>query len=217
MSFVDSASVEHMTAALGERDQLAYAVLFLGAFFETLIPTSLFVLGEVFFIAGALLAGMGILNVWAVLAVLYAGAILGDNASYWLGRRYGSSLFDRLARWPLVGRLVHNNNYRRGVTFFERRGAAAVFAARLSGPLSWVMPAMAGAFRLDYATFLRFNTLGIVVGIGQFIAVGYFFGEYLPSILYFADRFGSTILASLVTLLAAGGWLWWRRRAQALP
>ncbi|MGB8078543.1 MAG: hypothetical protein WCF09_11770, partial [Gallionella sp.] len=106
MSFVDSASLEHMTAFLGERDQLAYAVLFLGAFFETLIPTSLVVLGEVFFVAGALLAGMGILNVWAVLAVLYAGGILGDNSSYWLGRHFGSSLFDHLARLPVVGRLA---------------------------------------------------------------------------------------------------------------
>ncbi len=217
MSFVDPVALEHMTAVLGERDQLAYAVLFLGAFFETLIPTSLVVLGEVFFIAGALLAGMGILNVWAVLAVLYAGGILGDNASYWLGRRFGSSLFDHLARWPLVGRLARSDNYRRGVAFFERRGAIAVFAARLSGPLSWVMPAMAGVFRLNYITFLRFNTLGIMIGIGQFIVVGYFFGAYLPSILEYAARFSTTILAFLSALVAVGVWYWRRRRAQALP
>jgi membrane-associated protein len=171
----------------------------------------------VFFIAGALLAGMGILNVWAVLAALYAGGIVGDNASYWLGRRFGSSLFDHLARWPLVGRLMHHDNYRRGIAFFERRGAVAVFAARLSGPLSWVMPAMAGMFRLDYATFLRFNTLGIIFGIGQFIAVGYFFGEYLPLILGLADRFGPAILASFSTMIAAGAWYWWRRKPQAVP
>ena len=115
MSFVDFASLEHVTAILAEQNQVAYAVLFLGAFFETLIPTSLFVLGEVFFIAGALLAGMGALNIWAVLAVLYAGGIFGDNTSYWLGRRYGSSLFAHLARWPVVGRLVHHDNYQRGV------------------------------------------------------------------------------------------------------
>ena len=217
MSFVNPASLEHMTALLGEHNDLAYAVLFLGAFFETLIPTSLVVLGEVFFIAGALLAGMAILNVWAVLGVLYAGGILGDNASYWLGRHFGLQLFDSLAHWPLVGRLVHQDNYQRGVVFFERRGAIAVFAARLSGPLSWVMPAMAGVFRLDYATFLRYNTVGIMIGIGQFIVAGYFFGEYLSLIFEWADRFGSTILASFLTMIAAGAWYWWRRRAQAIP
>ena len=216
MSFVDHATLEHLTAALGESNDLAYGLLFLGAFFETLIPTSLVVLGEVFFIAGALLAGMEILNVWAVLAVLYAGGILGDNASYWLGRHFGLSLFEGLARWPLVGRLLHDENYRRGVAFFERRGAIAVLVARLSGPLSWVMPAMAGVFRLNYGTFLRFNTIGIVIGIGQFMIVGYFFGEYLPLILEWADRFGPAILAFVSALIAAGTWYWWRRREQAL-
>ena len=44
---------------------------------------------------------------------------------------------------------------------------------------------MAGVFGLDYATFIRFNTLGILIGIGQFIVVGYFFGANLPSILDF--------------------------------
>jgi membrane-associated protein len=159
---------------------------------------------------------MGTLNVWVVLAVLYAGGILGDNASYWLGRRYGLSLFEGLARWPLVGRLLHRDNYLRGISFFERRGAAAVFAARLSGPLSWVAPAMAGVFRLDYGTFLRFNSLGIMIGIGQFIVVGYFFGEYLPSILDLADRFGTAVLATVSAPLAAGAWYWRKRRVQVV-
>jgi membrane-associated protein len=214
MSFVDFASLEYVTAILGKLDQLAYGVLFLGAFFETLIPTSLFVLGELFFIAGALLAGMGILNVWAVLAMLYAGGILGDNASYWLGRHFGLSLFEGLARWPVIGRLVHHDNYRRGVMFFERHGGIAIFMARLSGPLSWVMPAMAGVFRVDYPTFICFNTLGISIGIGQFIIVGYFFGAHLSSIFDFTARFGNIIIASLLTLLVTVGWLWWRRRLQ---
>jgi membrane-associated protein len=153
-----------------------------------------------------------------VLGVLYAGGILGDNASYWLGRYFGMSLFESLVRWPLIGKLVHQDNYRRGVAFFERRGAIAVFVARLCGPLSWVMPTMAGVFRLDYATFLCFNTLGIMIGIGQFIVVGYFFGENLPAILQYAERFGATIFAFLVASVAAGAWYWWsKRRAQALP
>ncbi len=212
MSFGDLNSLHQLTAVLGSHDRLAYDALFLGAFFETLIPTSLFVMGEVFLLAGALLAGMGILNVWAVLAAMYAGGILGDTASYWLGRRYGSILFERLMRWPLVGRLFHEDNYRRGAEFFQRRGAAAVFIARLSGPLSWVMPAMAGVFRLDYASFLKWNTLGVLVGIGQFIVVGYYFGAYLPALIAYAHSYSAPALAAFAALLAAVLWVQWRRR-----
>jgi len=198
-SFADITSPEQMAAVIGAQRQMAYALLFLGAFFETLIPFSLAVLGEVFFLSGALLAGMGALDIWAVVGVLYAGGILGDNASYWLGRNYGASLFERLSCWPLVGRLMHDNNYQRGIDFFQRRGAIAVFTARLSGPLSWVMPAMAGAFRLNYATFLRFNTLGVIIGIGQFIVLGYFFGGQLETILAW---FRQTDISNIITITA---------------
>jgi len=212
MSYADLDSLHRLTAVLGEHDHLAYVALFLGAFFETLIPTSLLVMGEVFLLAGALLAGVGTLNVWAVLAALYAGGLLGDNASYWLGRHFGLSLFERLKRWPLLGRLFHDDNYRRGVEFFERRGPIVVFVARLSGPLSKIMPAMAGVFRVDYASFLRFNTPGVIVGIGQLVVVGYYFGEYLPMLLYYANSYSGAIVAFLLVLIALAAWFWRRRR-----
>ena len=207
-SFVDITSPQQMAALLGEQNQIAYAVLFLGAFFETLIPFSLVVLGEIFFLSGALLAGMGALDLWLVMAVLYAGGIGGDNLSYWLGRHYGASLFGHLAQWPGAGRLIHPDNYRRGREFFQRRGALAVLIARLSGPLSWVTPAMAGIFRLNYATFLRFNTLGVVIGIGEFILIGYFFGGHITSILEWFSNMSATI-AIIAALIALGTFCSW--------
>lgn len=207
MSFGDLLQLEPMTAFLSQYRTGAYAVLFFGAFFETLIPFSLAILGEVFFLSGALLAGLGALDIWVVMTVLYLGGILGDNASYWIGRRYGEGLFGRLAGWPLLGRWFGEANYDKGLAFFQRRGAVAVFLARFSGPLSWVMPALAGAFRLRYTTFLRFNTLGVILGISQFILLGYFFGSHLEAILSWLDRYGLLIAMGVVLLLLAG-WRW---------
>jgi len=178
---------------------------------------SLFVLGELFFISGALLAGMGVLNVWLVLLTFYGGGILGDNASYWLGRKFGEPLFGFMVRMPLLGRVAHDEHYQRGVAFFEQRGAVAIFIARLSGPLSWVMPAMAGMFRLDYATFIRFNTPAVILGIGQFMLVGYCFGSYLPRIIASADRYGAVLFGLLVAaLLLVALYKWARRKAPAV-
>jgi len=213
MSFADLIQQPQLLAEqLAQYRGGAYAVLFLGAFFETLIPFSLAILGEVVFLSGALLAGMGALDIWAVTAVLLLGGLFGDNASYWLGRRYGEGLFGRLARWPLLGRLFHAESVVRGREFFRRRGGYAVFAARLSGPLSWVMPALAGAFRLDYRTFLPYNALGVILGISQVILVGYLFGSQLETILAWLGRFGFTLGVGLVLLgLAAWRWRVWRR------
>ena len=212
-SFVDITTPQQMVALLGNHSQIAYAVLFLGAFFETLIPFSLIVLGEVFFLAGALLAGMGALDLWLVMTALYAGGIGGDNLSYWLGRHYGIPLFGQLARWPWVGRVIHDANHQRGMEFFERRGAMAVLIARLSGPLSWVTPAMAGVFRLNYATFVRFNALGVIIGIGEFILIGYFFGNHLPAILAWFSNMSATIalIAALIAVLGFCSWYYLTR------
>ncbi|MET0089247.1 MAG: hypothetical protein ABW068_04365 [Candidatus Thiodiazotropha sp.] len=63
MSFADLLQPQRLTELLSQYRDGAYAVLFLGAFFETLIPFSLAILGEVFFLSGAMLAGMGALNI----------------------------------------------------------------------------------------------------------------------------------------------------------
>lgn len=202
MSFADIGSLGQLLELLGQHRHWAYLALFLGAFFETVIPFSLIVLGELFFLPGALLAGSGVLELWGVMAALYGGGILGDNVSYWMGRRYGSELFDHCARWPLTGRLLHRENYEKGVEFFRRRGAVAVFTARLSGPLSWITPAMAGVFRLNYPTFLRFNTPAVIIGISEFIVVGYFFGNHLAAILDWSRRYGISITVAAASLAA---------------
>lgn len=206
MSSAEIGLLDELLAVLGTHHNAAYVVLFLGAFFETLIPFSLAVVGEVFFLTGALLAGVGTLDLWAVMTVLFGGGLLGDNASYWIGRHHGVALFDHLARWPIARRYVRPDNYNKGRDFFRRHGALAVFTARLSGPLSWVMPAMAGIFRLNYATFLRYNTLGVILGIGQFIILGYFFGSHIDVILGWLDQYGIIIAAGVFTAATAIAW-----------
>jgi membrane-associated protein len=202
MSFADFSSLDQLLAFLQHHRHEAYVILFLGAFLETVIPFSLIVLGEVVFLSGSLLAGMGVLDLGGVMAALYIGGILGDNASYWMGHYYGAGLFERLAHWPLIGRLVHPENYDKGVEFFRKRGALAVFTARLSGPLSWVTPAMAGIFRLNYLTFLRFNTPAVIIGISEFVIIGYFFGNHIDTILAWMQHYALALGLIVVGVIA---------------
>lgn len=206
MLFADFTTPHEFLALFTHYRNAAYPVLFLGAFFETLIPFSLVVYGEPFFIAGAVLAGVGTLDIGPVAAVLYAGGILGDNCSYWLGRCYGMELFDALSRWPMARRYFKHNSHEQGIAFFRRRGSSAVFFARLCGPFSWFVPALAGIFRLRYRDFILFNTLGVVIGIGEFLALGYFFGNNLDSIATWLTRFGSIPLVIILFILTVFLW-----------
>lgn len=206
MSFADGTSLRQLLAFLDAHRQWAYGILFLGAYFETVVPFSLIVPGEVFFLGGALLAGMGALDLWTVLAVLYGGGILGDNSSYWIGRHFGVELLGRVARLPVIGRLAHPVCHQKCIAFFRRRGALAVFTARLSGPASWVTPALAGIFRLEYPTFLRCNTPAVIIGISEFVLAGYFFARHLETLGRWLDdgaRIGLAVAAAILVGLSA--------------
>ena len=156
---------------------LFYLILFLGSMFETIIGISFFVYGEIFFLTGSILAGMGILNIWIVIAILYSGGILGDNISYFLGKIYGISLYKKLSKVKIIKKIINEKNYKKGSEFFCKYGAVSVFLGRLLGPLSWVTPFIAGTYKLSYKKFLPYDIAGVIIGIGQFIIVGYFFGR----------------------------------------
>ncbi len=52
--------------------------------------------GETALIAASVLASQGQYSIVAVIAVAAAGAIVGDNAGYWLGRKGGRALLRRI-------------------------------------------------------------------------------------------------------------------------
>lgn len=159
-----------MGTFLAAHTLLSYAVLFFGSYFETLIGVGFFIYGEIFFIPGALLAGAGVLNIWLVAFALILGGVLGDSSSFALGRHYGASIFKE------HNKIFNHTNYQKGLDFFAKYGTKAVFFARLLGPVSWITPFLAGTYKVPYPRFLGYNIMGVTVGIGQFLIVGYFFG-----------------------------------------
>ena len=193
-------AIDALIAFLIHHQALAYGILFAGSMFETIIGFSFFVYGEIFFLSGSILAGMGILNVWEVMGVLYLGGMVGDSISYFLGKAYGFALYTRLSRVPILQKHINKSRFSKGARFFRKHGAWSVFFGRLLGPISWVTPFMAGTYQLAYRKFLPFEMMGVVIGIGQFIVAGYFFGKHFDQVL----RWVETYIVVLVFLSVLG-------------
>lgn len=173
---------------------LAYLVLFVGSFLETLVGVGFFIYGEFLFLPGAMLAGLHVLNIWLVAIALIGGGILGDSASYFLGARYGIKVFKD------KNRFLNHKNRQRGEDFFQKYGDKGIFLARLLGPLSWITPFLAGVYNVPYRRFLKYNIPGVLVGIGQFIVVGYFFGNRYKEVLSFVQTYVAIIIFMVVTV-----------------
>jgi membrane-associated protein len=167
---------------------LAYVVLFSGSYFESLVGPSFFIPGEIFLLPGSILAGAGTLNIWFVVLVLYGGAILGDSSSYWIGRMIGTSIFHDRKKF------LNFKNYRRIETLLEKYGNSAIFFARFIPPFPKIAPVAAGIFEVPYPTFLMYNIPGIMIGVGQFIAVGYFFGNRYELVMWIVERYTLLLL-----------------------
>lgn len=168
---------------------IAYITLFLGSYFEALIGTSFFVPGEIFFIAGSVAAGMGSLSIWVVALLFYAGGILGDHSSYLIGRIWGDRFYQVLKRQRLFAYFLKNDLYGKANRFFKKYGGWSVLTARFLGPAAWVTPFLAGTFKLPYRQFVLFDIPAVILGIGQFIFVGYFFGAQYQSILRIVQQY----------------------------
>jgi membrane protein DedA with SNARE-associated domain len=135
----------------------AGAIIFLMAFAEGLTVVGLLVPGVVMLTASGALVAAGVLDFWTVYLAIAGGAILGDAASYWLGRHYGESLFQL---WPFNRR---PDLRRRGEAFFQRHGSKSVFLARFIGPLRAVVPTTAGMMAMPHRQFQTFNILSAVI------------------------------------------------------
>ena len=135
----------------------AMPIIFLVVFCESFAFLSLLVPGTAILAAAGTLAGTGTLPVTDLLVGAIPGAILGDAASYWLGRRFGSRI---LAAWPFRD---HPEMVAKGQDYLQRYGALSEFVCRFFGPLRAVVPLMAGMGGMRAGPFMVANVASAVV------------------------------------------------------
>jgi membrane protein DedA with SNARE-associated domain len=145
-------------------------------------------------------------NWFSVVAVALAGSTVGSYAGYWLARWGGPKL---LHRWGArVG--VSPREIDRAHQFFERRGEATVFLARLLPLIRAYISYPAGAARMDQGKFLAFTTLGALPFTVALVYLGVVIGDNLPLVSHY---FGYLDVAVVVALIGLGvAFLVWRRR-----
>lgn len=174
-----------------------YAVVFFGVFLEN---TGLPVPGETMLLAGAAMAQFGRLSLAWVIVTAIAGATLGDNLGFLIGRNGGRVLAERYgSRFGLSGRRLAEFD-----RFFARYGARTVFVARFITGLRVVGAVLAGASGLRWATFLFYNALGAIVWSIAVATAGYVLAYSWDTLERFIGGFGLAALVLFVVILAVG-------------
>jgi membrane protein DedA with SNARE-associated domain len=159
-------------------------------------------------IAGAYAGSTHNLSPWAVFAVASAGAIIGDNAGFWIGSKGGY----RLARTYGPRIRVDERKLKIARYLFDTYGQKVVFFGRFTALLRTYAAFLAGASRMSWRRFLPANAAGGIVWAGIYTIASYLAGDTLR-------RLSGTIsviltVVGLLAIVAAG--LFIRRQMRRL-
>src|SRR6185312_306089 len=181
-------NVEHLLRTAG------YPLLFLIVMAES---SGVPVPGETGLITAAILASQGKLEIALVIPLAAAGAIIGDNIGYLIGRKGGRWLLERPGRFQRQRLDV----LRTGEPFFERHGPKAVFFGRFVLGLRVWASWLAGATRMHWRSFVVWNALGGIcwaTGIGL---LAYFLGSSAGNAIETFGIYG--LVAAVVAVVGA--------------
>lgn len=115
--------------------------------------------GETALVAAGVLTSQGALVTWQVIAVAATAAIVGDNAGYWVGRKGGRGLVDRVGLLRRYAKPV----LPRAEAFFAKHGGKTVFIGRFVAILRFTAAWIAGVSHMDWRRFLFWNASGGIV------------------------------------------------------
>jgi membrane protein DedA with SNARE-associated domain len=163
--------------------------------------------GETALISAAIYAGTTHrLNIVFVIVAAIVGAVAGDNAGFWIGRRFGHGLLVR------YGHLVKLNarRIRLGQFLFDRHGGTVVFFGRFVAVLRAAAALLAGINRMRWRPFLLFNAAGGIVWATGYGLAAYALGERIER-FEGPVRIGAFALAAGAVLVG----LWMVRRHEA--
>jgi membrane protein DedA with SNARE-associated domain len=163
--------------------------------------------GETALVTAAFLASQGHYSIVAVIAVAAAGAIIGDNVGYWIGREGGRKL---LERWGPVRRYA-DKALPPAERFFEKHGAKAVFFGRFIAFLRVTAAWLAGISRMTWWRFLLWNAAGGILWAIVISLLAYQFGKAAADAV---SRYGLVAVAAIVVLALVGffGMHFWKKR-----
>ncbi|HEY5188908.1 MAG TPA: DedA family protein [Solirubrobacteraceae bacterium] len=154
--------------------------------------------GETALILAAVLASQGKLQIWLVILIGVSSAILGDNAGYWLGRRFGREVLEA-PRGPFQHRRRQIISV--GDRFFAKHGPKAVFLARWIALVRFAAAWLAGINEMRFRDFFLYNALGGITWGVTYGLVGYYAGQAAANAI---TNFGIYAAIGLAVLVVGG-------------
>jgi membrane protein DedA with SNARE-associated domain len=160
--------------------------------------------GETALILASVLASQGKLDIWLVILIAVASAMLGDNLGYLLGRHYGRDVL----QGPGPYRKQRVRVIDAGDRYFRRHGAKTVFIGRWIALIRFAVAWLAGINGMRFLTFFGWNAAGAITWALAYGLVGFYGGKAVADVLTTVGLFAAIALG----VAAVGALVWFKLR-----
>ena len=192
----------HFTELVANASGWAYAILFVLAFLDALIPI---VPSETSVITAGVVASSGDLSLPLVILFAAAGAFAGDNTSYFVGARYGTRINDRFFQSEKAQRRIAWANRQ-----VEERGGELIVIARFIPGGRTVVTLSCGTLGYPWRRFVLFDAIAASIWALYAALLGYLGGHAFEE-----QPWKGLLLAFAIALAVTGGvelFRWWEGR-----
>jgi membrane-associated protein len=183
---------KYLTLIVQQYGILTYALLFLIVFIETGVVVMPFLPGDSMLFAAGALAGIGSMNIFTLLVVMYIAAVLGDTANYHIGKKIGKKILDKEEV-----RFINKDYLNQAQKFYEKHGSMTIVIARFIPIVRTFAPFVAGIGEMSYLKFISYNMIGGGLWVSLYLGGGYFFGN----LSFVKENFSYVLIAIIILSL----------------
>lgn len=147
--------------------------------------------GDTLLLLTGVLASQGKLSIfWAILTIVVS-AILGAQAGYYIGKKYGPRVFNKKD-----GILFKQEYITRSEEFYEKHGGKTIVFARFIPIVRTFAPVVAGVGKMNIRNFTLYNIIGGILWGTIVTLIGYLFGSKIPNL----DRYIMPVVLGVMIL-----------------
>ncbi len=164
-----------------------FVVAFLAAFIVP-IPS-----GNLLMIASGF-ASVGYLNIFWIIIISVIGNILGDNLSYFIARRYGIKVLNKIG----FRRILNSKTFKKLEDKFNEHPGSIILASRFEVLSTLSINLLSGISKTNYKKFLIHEVVGSIAQVTFYSVIGYLF---VTSINSFGSKLSGIIFVVFIVMI----------------
>ncbi len=133
--------------------------------------------GDTLLLLTGVIAAKGDLSLTAAILTIIISAILGAQAGYYIGQKYGPKVFKKQD-----GILFKQEYIQKSEDFYEKHGGKTIMFARFIPIVRTFAPVVAGVGKMNMRTFTFYNIAGAILWGASVTLIGYYFGSKIPNL-----------------------------------